>query len=243
MSKYVELVKTRTVDLDSYDCVKFYTYLDYFQDIAGEHADVLGVGYDVSKSKNIAWILMKNKLDVLKIPKPYESLVVRTWPSAQSRIDYTRDYEVLDKLGNTIAIGSSQWCIVDLKTRKILRTSALELPADSAQSPVYAEKFKRIENYDYQAEQPKYTYTIQQSDIDHYLHTNNARYAQIVYNAIPERADKTISHFEINYHSETRLNDQIKVYYREENNECLGCGIANDNLVSFSFKLAFMKQS
>ena len=66
MSRYSELFKIRTNDLDTYDRVKPYVYLDFFQDVAGHHADILGVGYEACKKENIAWVLMKNRLEVIK---------------------------------------------------------------------------------------------------------------------------------------------------------------------------------
>lgn len=241
MSKYVDDVKIRTSDLDNYDRVKPYAYLDFFQDIAGAHATILGVGYNESKSKNIAWLLMKNKLEILNTPIPYDRLILTTWPSGQSKIDYIRDYLLTDQFGKVIARGSSQWCIVDINTHRILRTSLLDLPRSIDDKPLYQEKFVKLENFFYQNKPCKYEYKIQNSDLDHYQHTNNARYAQIIYNALPIIADYDVTNFEINYNHEAKLGEVVKVYYEMEEELIKGCGVIDSGVLSFTFLMKLKK--
>ena len=47
-----------TRDLDKYDIIKPSAILEFFQDIAGIHADELGIGYETCKQKNLAWVVL-----------------------------------------------------------------------------------------------------------------------------------------------------------------------------------------
>ena len=47
-----------TRDVNYNDIIKPTALLDMFQDLAGIHASELGVGYDVLKEKNYAWVIL-----------------------------------------------------------------------------------------------------------------------------------------------------------------------------------------
>ena len=240
MSIHVNSVTLRTSDLDCFDRVKPHAYLEFFQDIAGEHADILGVGYNESKKINVGWVLMKSKLEIFKNPIPYDTLLLQTWPSNLTKVDFTRDYRLLDKEGEIISQGTSQWCIVDINNHRILRTSTINFPTDVHEEPLYTARLEKLSEYDYSNQEVKFSHTIRNSDLDHYGHTNNARYAVMLFDALPNSIEKNVHTLEINYIAEAKLNETIDIYYTEEEKLIKGVGVIKEESskrLSFSFEI------
>lgn len=240
MANYTTKFRVRTSDLDEKDHLKPYIYFDFFQDIAGFHAESLGFGYDNTIKKNIAWILMKNKVTIYEYPKPYEILTIKTYPTEKSKIDFIRDYEVKDESDRIIARGTSQWCLVDIINKKILRTNVLDFPNDLNEPSFYQEKISKINFNDYDELNKKIEYITRYSDIDHYHHTNNARYAEMIYNAIDLR-NIFVKEITLNYNIETPVNKKITIYIKDNiiNNKLIaeGGGLNESNNASFTFKI------
>lgn len=240
MSIHVNSVTLRTSDLDCFDRVKPHAYLEFFQDIAGEHADILGVGYNESKKLNVGWVLMKSKLEIFKDPIPYDTLLLQTWPSNLTKVDFTRDYRLLDKEGEIISQGTSQWCIVDINNHRILRTSTINFLTDVHEEPLYTARLEKLSEYDYSNQEVKFSHTIRNSDLDHYGHTNNARYAVMLFDALPNSIEKNVHTLEINYIAEAKLNETIDIYYTEEEKLIKGVGVIKEESskrLSFSFEI------
>lgn len=242
MSIHVNSITIRTSDLDCFDRVKPYAYLEFYQDIAGEHADILGVGYEASKKLNVGWVLMKSKLEIFKNPVPYDTLLLQTWPSNLTKVDFSRDYRLLDKEGELISQGTSQWCIVDINTHRILRTSTINFPEGVQEKPLYTARLEKLSEYDYSNQEVKYSHTIRNSDLDHYGHTNNARYAVMLFDALPNTLENSVHTLEINYIAEAKLGETIDLYYSTNNKLIKGVGVIRETAekesrLSFSFEI------
>lgn len=240
MANYSTKFRIRTSDLDEYDHLKLYVYFDFFQDVAGFHAESIGLGYKDTIDKNIAWILMKNKVSIYDYPAPYEIITVKTYPTGINKLDFIRDYEVFNQNNQIIARGTSQWCIIDINTKKILRTNALNFPSELNEPSFYNEKIAKINLANTNELTKKSEYVTQYSDLDHYHHTNNARYAEMIYNAMDLR-NVFVTEMILNYNLETPVNKKLSIFTRDNNNcekiEIEGTGINEDNRTSFSFRI------
>ena len=100
------------------------TSLCYFlQDIASCHAASAGV--DIADLLKIGktWMLSRLNLIVNNLPRWKDYLDLFTWPVGVKSLFATRDFVALDKSGNTVAVATSSWLIVDLKSRKPVRVN------------------------------------------------------------------------------------------------------------------------
>ena len=103
--------------------------LDILQSVAGEHAMVLGIGYEALKEKGYAFVLARIKYDLYRPIKRYSKVVVETTPLVPGRIDFDRDFEIYDfDTNELIGVATSKWIIIDLNNRKICRSSVFEYP-------------------------------------------------------------------------------------------------------------------
>lgn len=201
--------------------------LEIFQDVASIHGEEIGVGYESMLSKNLYWVLSRVKFDILRMPKINEEVIVETWPHEKGRIDFDRDMKISSKEGEVLIIGTSKWCVINSSTRMLERTDNINYIGEIFPDINYTDKFNKIilpneeKNF-------MFNHKVQFSDLDHNQHMNNTNYANLVLNAC-ER--KTISHFEINFINESKLNDEITVSLIKQENEEYVIGTNNDKII------------
>ena len=83
----------RVSDFDKNDQIKPFAVADLMQSVADEHAGILKVGYNDLLAKDLAWVLLRNRLDFLSpIEFGTKEIIVKTWPHVKGRVDYDRDY-------------------------------------------------------------------------------------------------------------------------------------------------------
>lgn len=192
--------------------------LGIFEDIACFHASTLGQGpLDIVK-KGYAWILVNWKIEILKDCYYGEILNVKTWPRKIDRVTTYRDYEAINEKGEIIAIGTSRWIVMDLKSRKPVRlTQELinpYIPLDSRS--VFKEEIQKLkipETVDYKKE-----YNIALRDIDANMHLHNISYLHIAYETLPADIfkDDNFKKIEIEYKKEITHEDKVECFYTAE---------------------------
>ena len=199
--------------------------LNIFQDVAAIHAEELGVGYLAMLEKNLYWVLSRIKIDIIKMPKPNQTVIVETWPHVKGRIDFDRDLKISSENGETLIIGTSKWCVIDTINRTLQRTDNVNYNGEYCSLVNYAERFTKI-NLPTQNLTSKFVHTVRFSDLDHNKHMNNTNYANLVLNAVN---NKTYSHFEINFNSECVLGNEINVMHAQDETGEYVVGQTNGN--------------
>lgn len=235
--RYKQELLLRNSDYDQYDHLKPYVYFSLFQDIAARQTNYYHIGYLDSKEKNIAWILMKNVLTIENQVDVDTPLILETWPSGKGRMDFKRDYLLKTKDDKVVARGTSQWVITTFDTHKLLRSSEVSFPDELEEESQYSD-IVRLKDADINELKHLNDYQITIDDIDHYGHTNNARYAYFIYLALNLKKEEEIANLQIDYHHEAKLNETISIYFKQENNKISGCGIIKEtNIRSFNFEI------
>jgi medium-chain acyl-[acyl-carrier-protein] hydrolase len=194
--------------------LNLYSFFNYMQDIASDHAVKLGFGRDDLMKDNRFWVLSRMYAEITSWPLWGDTLVVTTWPNGTDKIFALRNYEVRYPDGKHIASGSSSWLILDRTTKKVQRPDSIlsqyHPDLHSEESPIrYASKLEPA------AEDEKVSpgFRVKISDLDVNLHTNNVRYLKWVYdtynleflmNNVPQSA-------EINYLAESKYDEEIVI--------------------------------
>ena len=57
--------RLRASDFDKYNRIRLSSVLDLFQDAAGQHADLLGVGFERMLERHYLWVLVRIKLQII----------------------------------------------------------------------------------------------------------------------------------------------------------------------------------
>jgi len=216
----------------------FYSYFDFndrlstksilniFQDVASIHGEELGVGYLPMLEKNLYWVLSRIKIDIIKMPKVNQTVIVETWPHEKGRIDFDRDLKITSEDGEPLIIGRSKWCVIDTVKRMLQRTDNVNYTGEYCLDTTYEDKFDKITLPENELNL-KLQHNVQFSDLDHNRHMNNTNYANLVLNAVE---NKNYTHFEINFKTECLLNDKIDVYSTKQDSEEFVVGKTNDKI-------------
>ena len=102
-----------------------------FQDIATEHAQIMGVDGDTLLEKSGGfWVVLKTKIIFFRRPAMLENVTVATWPNTPRGLRCTRNYTV-EQNGATIICGKSQWAILDSTTHHPRKLESTCCPMDS----------------------------------------------------------------------------------------------------------------
>lgn len=194
--------------------------LAIMQDIACLHSASVGYGILEIEAKKRAWMLLDWKMEVIKRPKYNDDINVETWSRKVERLYAYRDFQLKDKEGNIIAIGTSRWIFVDTERRRPVRLTAdiADLYESETDKNVFTEEMEDIKCGDYLF---KKVYCVQRRDIDINQHMNNLSYLDMAYEILPEDIynTKVFNNIRIVYKKEILYGEKVECYYEEQNNK------------------------
>lgn len=223
---------------DFNDNLKISAAFDYFQDLAGMHADEIGVGFEPTYALGYYWVIMYEQIEVVKrIPKFGDKIIVKTWPKPRGRLEFEREYAIYDENKDLLVKAISNWVLIDINRRTISKAENIKFNGEYVAYSNYEGKQKRRLNLPDNEFDSYYTYTVGIEDLDHNQHMNNTRYLNKILNMQSFDNYKKWKKCEIAFLHEARLNDTIKIgHYKDE--EGIDCykGYINDQL-SFEVKL------
>ncbi|MBO5223842.1 MAG: hypothetical protein J6C23_04955 [Clostridia bacterium] len=212
--------------------IKLSAILNFFQTVAGDHADILGAGFDELLKKDIVWMLINVKCTIYKNLHRGDKITVTTIPLPKTRIGYIRDYYIYNENGELCIKGSSFWCHVSFSQRKILRPT-FEYVGEFVDKRAYEEDFERLKPFPV-SQNPTYVCKILNTHIDGNAHANNIKYADFAVDGLDEIPQ--ISEFEIRYVSECKKGEELAIGYEKQDNIIYVCG-ENNGKTSFAAKI------
>ena len=200
----------RSFDLDLSSRLKISSMFGFFQEIAGKHADHLGVGYDRLIKDNMAWMLSRIYVKFHDFPSWKDELQLETWPLGMDRLFFRRDFYINCR-EKRIVSASSYWLLINLEKMRpctipvnedvILENSgrfAIHGKMEEIPSPA-GDKFNEL----------NITYSL----LDRNRHVNNTRYADWVMDEIGfESLEKSAPRFfAIEYRQQVTPFDKVLV--------------------------------
>ncbi len=213
----VKKYELRYSDFDFKDRLKPSALLSLTQESAGASADELGFGYEVLKKRRYGFITVATYCEFRRPIRLGEVLTVETWPLPPRHVIFERDYRVTNAAGEEVAAVASRWCLVDLERFTMLLPEALG--EVHARCPYRAEKTVEVESWKIPRipnGREVYRRAVKNSDCDHYLHANNARYADFFLDCFSmEELNCDLAMFRIAYARQAKENATL-VFYRED---------------------------
>jgi len=198
-------------DCDSRKRASLYSLMKLLSELSGEDYERRGLGYELLAKNGQAMLLSRMRLKFSRLPEHIENVVATTWERGVKGPYFCRDYEVRTEKGELLCSGSSNWFMVDIITREVLRPSMLtvgERQLESRKSDcLECEKLRKIESLPILGKRPVY-YT----DLDGNGHVNNAVYARIAVDFLPDSIrQKEMKEFSINFYIETKLGETLEL--------------------------------
>ncbi|MDA3812019.1 MAG: thioesterase [Spirochaetaceae bacterium] len=211
--KFESTRRVESFDADLHNSLKISSIFNYLQDIASQHADMLGVGYNMLQENQIFWVLSWAKVEIKSLPSYGETMKIKTWAKGKERLFYMRDYIIYNDKGDELVKATSAWLLLDAKTKRMTDLSkiGLELPSFPEEHALkeYPGKF----NYPMDGA-THYDRKIFYSDIDINQHVNNARYIEFILDCYNqnEHNEKKVSSLTIGYKGETHFMDELEIF-------------------------------
>lgn len=194
--------------------------LSLLQDVAEMHSVEIGYGITNIEETNLSWAILNWKVKILSRPHYGDVITVKTWPRHSTKLYSYRDFEVLNDKGETIAIATSKWILIDARKGKIAKIpDDLRSEYNSEDKSVFGIiDLPKLEEPN--AYKSCIDYPIRKADIDINNHVNNICYLDMATQAFPDKPLKlnTCNEFEILYKHQIRLDDNIVAHYSYENN-------------------------
>lgn len=205
-------------DVDFESKLSIPALMRHFQALAAEHAQIMGMDYFTLRAKsNAFWVITKVKVRIYSYPRWGEKAVLQTWPLKPSIIKCNRDFELLDPKGGVMVQGMSEWCILDMESRRPrkVETTCYPLEMEHLQRRALPDDFRR---FNAKASEFVYERVILSTDIDLNRHTNNTVYSNLFFDAFStsELERMEIRTYELHFCNESKEKDVLEIYRSDE---------------------------
>ena len=192
--------------------------INYFIETTNHHSNFVGLANEDLMTKDYTWMIYKWRIKVLKYPKAFQRIKVRTWASGFKSLKAFREFEIY--LGDEkIAYASSIFLLIDLESRKPVKIGDKISEIYKINDLKFFDKIERINEPIDREPINNFDYIILRRDIDLNNHVNNSVYAELLCEAMPKYLyKKKFSDININYTKELLLGDHIfiDVYLKDD---------------------------
>ena len=196
------------IHVDAFGRVKPSVLLYFAQEAAGGHCAILQLDWDTLAKKDLFWAVIRQRVQVTRLPRRGETITVQTWPMPTTRTAYPRATVGYDADGNELFRVMGLWVLMNLKTRAmvlpgksgvevpgILRGNELAAPT-SLVPALYGNSVTR-----------KVNYTL----LDRNGHMNNTHYMDWIDDLLPAvfHREHPVKDFTVCYQAEALENQEI----------------------------------
>jgi len=212
---YKEKFTFKNCDFSLNDKVKPHSILEACEEIAGRDACDAGCGYHELMARNLAWVIVRTKVVILKDLENGKDAYIETYSNTPGRIDFDRNY-IITNLNDEICIKAiTKWIIIDYATRRIVRSSEAKFPSDKISDIKVIDDLKKVNFEDTKLTLSKET-KVCLNDLDHNGHMNNCRYMEFIYNTFDFNEKRHLHSFECEYVKEVKYGENITIKYDTE---------------------------
>ncbi len=231
-------------ETDFKDELKVSAALSYMEEAACSSADELNFGYAYVKPRSYAFMVSNICIEFITPVPLGERVTVRTWPTPPTHVIFGREYQFLSPQGEVRANASSRWCLIDMRTGKLLLSKTLDNQDYSTYNRAKAVEGVqwKIPAFPYGEGELRYTLTVASSDYDHNMHVNNARYADYCLNCftVEELASRKLKSFSISYVKQCKEGEVLRFYRKlQEDGSCLVHGFKEGGELAVQSKIIF----
>lgn len=209
--------------------VKLFTIVDYIQQVAEGHAQILGVDFKSMMDHGLFWVVSRIEITMERYPKVGEDITVETYLGGREKVFMKRRFKIEDKDGQVIGRALIYYLILDTKTRFPQKPSVCPVDIDINVGNVIDNKLNKIKMPGEAIETIKRE--LYYNDIDINNHVNNARYISFIedFFSLDWHRGKNISYMQLNFIKEIKFDDILimnKFIENKENNSYCINGIS-----------------
>lgn len=205
---------------DRYGRLKTSQLLYYVQEVAGQHVALITVDAETLAGKGMFWAVVRQKLQIQRLPLLGETITLETWPMPATRVAYPRSVIAYDARGQEIFRSISVWVLMDSRTRAMIlpgksglvvpgtiRGNELSVPGSLSHQVLTHSRQRRV------------CFT----DLDRNGHMNNTRYLDWVDDLLPSPFHESHTPAEITlvYLTEAREGQELRLSWDISGENCL----------------------
>ncbi len=219
-SIYTQSFPITDASVDCFGRLKLSTLLYFAQEVAGRHFDRIAMDYEALAKKGMFWAIIRQRVQITRLPRRGETIRVETWPMPTSRVAYPRSVVAYDERGNEIFRCISLWVLMDTASRGMilpgksgiavpgtLRGNELAAPGSLAPKTLSCRQSRRV------------AFT----DLDRNAHMNNTRYLDWIDDLLPSafHASHQPKELTVCYLSEAREGQTLEMHWDFLQEGCL----------------------
>ena len=184
--------------------------LMFMQETGNRQFEKAGRPLDVIRDEEgVGFILSRIAIEMLSPIHAYEDITVETFTCAARGYTFPRGF-VIKRDGATVARGMSQWALVRVADRTLVKADAFPLtfgdePELATDMPL---RFRAPRDLTFEVVG---TRTIAFSDIDYNMHMNNTKYPDMVCDFLPDPAHTRVTGMSLSYQKEAAFGDTLTV--------------------------------
>ena len=209
---YIHKYTVTDNEVDCFGRLKPSMILFYAQDIAGLHCIDLALDYDTLASRRLFWAVIRNRVQVTRLPMRGETVRVETWPMPTTRTAYPRSTVAYDEQGNELFRSISLWDLMDLDSRAMIQPgkSGVEVAGLLRGSELTAPGSLAPRAMANVSARP-----VRFNDLDRNGHMNNCRYLEWAMDLLPSafHREHTVKEFTLCYLSEAREGETLNLHW------------------------------
>ena len=235
---YTEKYNLMPLDVDKNGRIKISSLLEMFQDAAGKHTLKFNCDMFSMAAKNLYWVLVDAKTEMLSEITIMDEITVVTWPQKSNGVRYYRNFLVKKANGEIAVKAQTCWAVLSTETKTIVR-GAKTYPDDLKYYDGEEIVFPKEKIADFAANSAEKTFKPLYFDLDRNGHVNNAKYADYALDAAFAADCPLIKTFKIEYRREIVFGEEITEYVERSFDKIKVKGVDENGEIRFICEITF----
>ena len=211
------------------------------QEIAGQHCNILGTDFDTLAQKNLIWAIIRQKVQITRLPRSGETVRIETWPMPTTKVCYPRSTVAYDAEGRELFRSIGMWVLMDASSR------AMILPGKSGvdvQGLLTGTELATPGSLAAKSFANTHVRRVCFTDLDRNGHMNNTKYLEWLSDLLPSHfhRDHEPREFTVCYHAEARETDSLHLSWQVDETGLLQVESWKDSPEDNSFHRIFAAQ-
>jgi acyl-ACP thioesterase len=201
----------RTYDIGQNGRIQMHSLMEYLQEAASSHANLIGVGFDWMRGKGFYWVLVNLRIEFDRVPFYDDTIKIVTYPSGSDLLKAFREFVATDKSGRQVLKASSEWMVLDRVTRSVKEMADLQFEFPFNNKRVLGDLQRLRPQKD---STPIGELVVPHSSIDMNGHVNNCEYVRWGMDAL-WKFDRTLAEvrtIQVSFNAEVREEEKLLLY-------------------------------
>ena len=196
--------------VDRFGRLKPSMVLLYAQEVAGHHCDLISLNYDDLEAKGLFWAIIRNRVQITRLPRVGETITLETWPMPTTRTAYPRSTVAYDEQGNEVFRCVSLWILMSRSDRTMVLPDKSGIVVEGALTGTELASPRSLAPKSLADRRSR---TVAFTDLDRNGHMNNTRYLDWVADLLPSdfHRDHPMKDFTLCYMNEALEGQELDV--------------------------------